>query len=112
MFSKIKKYVIGFFVLLGGVLFAFLSGKSAGRSKERRKDIDKKLDIVKTALKSNKKYKKDVQDLLKSKKKELRLFTFGTFLDSPVSNVANPKYVSYPCSSNLLALSITASTEL
>ena len=29
MFSKIKKYVIGFFVLAGGILFAFLSGKSA-----------------------------------------------------------------------------------
>jgi len=71
MFSKIKKYVIGFFVLLGGALIAFLSGKSAGRSKERRKDIDKKLDIVKTALKSNKKYKKDVQNLLEDKKKEL-----------------------------------------
>ena len=71
MFSKIKKYVIGFFVLLGGVLFAFLSGKSAGRSKERRKDIDKKLDIVKGALKSNVKYKKDVQKALKNKKKEL-----------------------------------------
>ena len=71
MFSKIKKYVIGFFVLLGGVLFAFFSGKSAGRSKERRKDIDKKLNIVKGALKSNVKYKKDVQKALKSKKKEL-----------------------------------------
>ena len=71
MFDKIKKYVIGFFVLLSGALIAFLSGKSAGRSKERTKDIDKKLDIVKGALKSNKKYKKDVQDLLKNKKKEL-----------------------------------------
>ena len=71
MFSKIKKYIIGFFVLLGGILFAFFSGKSSGRSKERRKDIDKKLDIVKVALKSKKKYKKDVQDLLKTKKKEL-----------------------------------------
>ena len=60
MFSKIKKYVIGFFVLLGGVLIAFFSGKDAGRSKERRKDIDKKLDIVKDALKSKKKYKKDI----------------------------------------------------
>ena len=70
MFSKIKKYVIGFFVLLGGVLIAFFSGKDAGRSKERRKDIDGKLKIVKKALKSNKKYKKDVQDLLESKKKE------------------------------------------
>ena len=57
MFSKIKKYVIGFFVLLGGVLFAFFSGKSSGRSKERRKDIDKKLDIVKGALKNKQKHK-------------------------------------------------------
>ena len=71
MFSKIKKYIIGFFVLLGGALIAFFSGKDAGRSKERRKDVDKKLDIVKDALKSNKKYKKDVQNLLISKKKEL-----------------------------------------
>ena len=69
MFSKIKKYVIGFFVLLGGAFIAFFSGKSAGRSKERTKDIDKKLDIVKTALKSNKKYKKDVQKILTDKKK-------------------------------------------
>ena len=71
MFSKIKKYVIGFFVLLGGVLIAFFSGKDAGRSKERRKDVDKKLKIVKKALKSKKKYKKDVQQLLNNKKKEL-----------------------------------------
>ena len=71
MFSKIKKYIIGFFVLLGGVIIAFFSGKDAGRSKERTKDIDKKLDIVKGALKSNKKYKKDVQQILDNKKKEL-----------------------------------------
>ena len=69
--KKIWKYVVGFFTILGGVLIAFFSGKDAGRSKERRKDIDKKLDIVKKALKSKKKYKKDVQDLLESKKKEL-----------------------------------------
>ena len=56
---------------MGGILVAFFSGKDAGRSKERRKDIDKKLDIVNDALKSKKKYKKDVQDVLKSKKKEL-----------------------------------------
>ena len=71
MFSKVKKYVIGFFVLLGGILFAFFSGKSTGRSKERRKDIDKKLDIVKDALKNKQKYKKDVQKALKKKKEEL-----------------------------------------
>ena len=71
MFSKIKKYVIGSFVLLGGVLVAFLSGKSTGQSKEKRKDIDKKIKIVRDALKSNKIQKKDVQKLLKDKKKEL-----------------------------------------
>ena len=71
MFSKIKKYVIGFFVLLGGALIAFFSGKDAGRSKERRKDVDKKLDIVKKALNSKKKYKKEVQIQLEDKKKEL-----------------------------------------
>ena len=71
MFSKIKKYVIGFFVLLGGALIAFLSGKSASQSKEKRKDIDKKIKIVRDALKSNKIQKKDVQKLLKDKKKEL-----------------------------------------
>ena len=54
MFGKIKKYVIGFFVLLGGALIAFLSGKSSGRSKERRKDLDKKIKVVRDALKSNK----------------------------------------------------------
>ena len=71
MFDKIKKYVIGFFVLLGGFLIAFFSGKDAGRSKERRSDIDKKIKIVRDALKSNKIRKKDVQKLLKDKKKEL-----------------------------------------
>ena len=61
MFSKIKKYVIGFFVLLGGILFAFFSGKDSGRSQEKRKDIDKKLKTVRDILKDKEKYKKDVQ---------------------------------------------------
>ena len=39
MFSKIKKYVIGFFVLCGGILVAFLSGKSAGKKDEKLKGI-------------------------------------------------------------------------
>ena len=62
---------------MGGVLFAFFSGKSSGRSKERRKDIDKKLDIVKDALKSKKKYKKDIQQILNAKKKELEALKKG-----------------------------------
>ena len=55
MFGKIKKYVIGFFVLLGGVLFAFFSGKSSGRSKERRKDIGTQdaADFLKKYAKKN-----------------------------------------------------------
>ena len=69
--KKIWKYVVGFFTILGGILIAFFSGKDAGRSKERRKDIDDKLKIVKDALKSKKKYKKDVQQILGDKKKEL-----------------------------------------
>ena len=43
MFSKIKKYVIGFFVLCGGVLFAFLTGKSAGRKQEKLGGLKKNI---------------------------------------------------------------------
>jgi len=57
MFSKIKKYVIGFFVLCGGILFAFLSGKSAGRKDEK--------------LKGLKKESKKVSDIIKRKKKTI-----------------------------------------
>ena len=69
--KKIWKYIAGFLTILGGILVAFFSGKDAGRSKERRKDIDKKLNIVKDALKSKTKYKEDVQKILIDKKKEL-----------------------------------------
>ena len=41
MFSKIKKYVIGFFVLCGGLLMAFLTGKSAGKKNEKVKNVKK-----------------------------------------------------------------------
>ena len=51
MFSKIKKYVIGFFVLCGGVLFAFLSGRSAGRKDEKLKGLKKESKKVKDLLK-------------------------------------------------------------
>ena len=51
MFSKIKKYVIGFFVLAGGILFAFLSGKSAGRKKERLGGLNKKVKETKKSIK-------------------------------------------------------------
>jgi len=46
MFHKVKKYVIGFFVLCGGILFAFLSGKSSGRKQEKLGGIDKKIKEI------------------------------------------------------------------
>ena len=71
MFSKIKKYVIGFFVLCGGVLFAFLSGKGAGRKEEKIGKLDDRLKSVKKDLKSKEKYKNGLKKTLKSKKKAL-----------------------------------------
>ena len=46
MFSKIKKYVIGFFVLCGGILVAFLSGKGAGRKEEKIDKLDERLKRI------------------------------------------------------------------
>ena len=69
--KTIWKYIVGFFTVLGGILIAFFSGKDSGRSQEKRKDIDKEIKIVRDALKSNKIRKKDVQEILVKKKKEL-----------------------------------------
>ena len=82
MFSKIKKYVIGFFVLLGGALIAFFSGKDAGRSKERRKDVDKKLKIVKKALKSRKWINRSCDAILLFMKGEWVYYFFDALHDS------------------------------
>ena len=71
MFSKIKKYVIGFFVLCGGILFAFLSGKSAGRKDEKVKGLKKQSKKVSDILKDKKKSQKAIKKSLKSKKKAL-----------------------------------------
>ena len=57
MFSKIKKYVIGFFVLLGGALIAFFSGKGAGRKEEKIGKLDDRLKSVKKDLKAKEKSK-------------------------------------------------------
>ena len=91
--KSIWKYVVGFFTLLGGILIAFFSGKDAGRSKERTKDIDKKLDIVKDALKSNKKYKKDVKNLLETKKRELEALKKEK--DKKVKDVSSDKAADF-----------------
>ena len=72
MFSKIKKYVIGFFVLCGGVLFAFLSGRSAGRKDEKLKGLKKDSKRVSDLLKDKKKSQKAIDKSLNSKKKALK----------------------------------------
>ena len=79
MFSKIKKYVIGFFVLCGGVLFAFLSGRSAGRKDEKLKGLKKDSKRVSDLLKDKKKSQKAINKSLNSKKKALK-------------NIKNKKY--------------------
>ena len=71
MFSKIKKYVVGFFVLCGGILIAFLSGKGAGRRAEKIGKLDETLKSVKKDLKAKEKQKNGVKKTLKSKKKAL-----------------------------------------
>ena len=72
MFSKIKKYVIGFFVLAGGILFAFLSGKSAGRKKERLGGLNKKIKETKKSIKKTENKKRETKKSLESKKKNLK----------------------------------------
>ena len=72
MFSKIKKYVIGFFVLCGGVLFAFLSGKSAGRKQEKLGGLKKDIKKNKKSIKSTEKLQKNVKKSIQSKKKALK----------------------------------------
>ena len=72
MFSKIKKYVIGFFVLCGGVLFAFLSGRSAGRKDEKFKGLKKESKKVDDLLKDKKKSQKAIKKSLENKKKALK----------------------------------------
>ena len=71
MFGKIKKYVIGFFLLMGGILVAFFSGKGAGRKEEKIGKLDERLKIVKKDLKAKEKSKNGLKKSLKSKKKAL-----------------------------------------
>jgi len=72
MFSKIKKYVIGFFVLAGGILFAFLSGKSAGRKKELLGGLKDKIKDTDKSIKKTKKNQKALKKTLESKKDALK----------------------------------------
>jgi septal ring factor EnvC (AmiA/AmiB activator) len=72
MFDKIKKYVIGFFVLCGGILFAFLSGKSAGRKQEKLGRLRNDIKKNKKSIKGKEKLQKNVKKSLESKKKALK----------------------------------------
>ena len=85
MFSKIKKYVIGFFVLCGGILFAFLSGRSAGRKDEKLKGLKKESKKVDDLLKDKKKSQKAIKKSLKSKKKALNDIKKKTYKKKKVS---------------------------
>ena len=71
MFSKIKKYIIGFFVLCGGILFAFLSGRSAGKKDEKLKGLKKDSKKISDLLEEKKKLQKQTKKSLQNKKKEL-----------------------------------------
>tara|TARA_R110001606_G_scaffold188507_1_gene336286 strand:- start:115 stop:393 length:279 start_codon:yes stop_codon:yes gene_type:complete len=73
MFSKIKKYIIGFFVLCGGILVAFLSGRSAGKKDEKLKGLKKKSKKVSDLLKDKKKSQKTIKKSLDVRKKPLTI---------------------------------------
>ena len=70
--GKIKKYIFGFFALLGGVLVAFLSGKSAGRKDEKFKGIKKESKKVNKRIKNREIGQKAIKRTLASKEKALK----------------------------------------
>jgi len=69
--KKLWKYIAGLLTIAGGILIAFLSGKGAGRSDEKQKDIKKKIKTAGDIIKKNKKETDVVQESLKNKKKAL-----------------------------------------
>jgi len=79
MFSKIKKYVIGFFVLCGGILAAFLSGRSAGRKDEKFKNVKKDIKKTQASIKTK---KKNISNIKKKtyKKKDIGAKEAADFL--------------------------------
>ena len=79
MFGKIKKYVIGFFVLCGGILFAFLSGKSAGRKQEKLGGLKNKIKDLDKSIKKTDKSQKALKQTLESRKKALEEIKDGKY---------------------------------
>ena len=70
--GKIRKYIFGFFALLGGILIAFLSGKSAGRRDEKLGGIKKQIKDTDKSIKNTEKDNKVLKRTLESKKKALK----------------------------------------
>ena len=69
---KIWKYIAGFFTLLGGILIAFLSGRSAGRKDEKLKGFKSDLKNLKTDRKVIKKETKKVGEIIAAKNKKIK----------------------------------------
>ena len=70
--KKLWKYIAGFFTLIGGILIAFLSGKSAGRKDEKLKGLKKESKKVSDLIKDKKKSQKAIKKSFDSKKKALK----------------------------------------
>ena len=77
-------------MLCGGILFAFLSGKSAGRKQEKLGTLKKRIKDTDKSIKATKKSQKAVKKTLESKKKSLEEIkkqreSFGAY-NGPSSN--------------------------
>ena len=77
-------------MLCGGILFAFLSGKSAGRKDEKLGNLKDDIKKNKKSIKKTKKIHKSVKKSLASKKKSLEEIkkqreSFGAY-NNPSSN--------------------------
>ena len=59
-------------MLCGGILFAFLSGKSAGRRDEKLGGLKKQIKDTDKSIKSKQKQSKALKKTLQSKKKALK----------------------------------------
>lgn len=79
MFSKFKKYIIGFFALAGGILFAFLSGKSAGRKEEKLGGLKNKIKNLDKSIKKTDKSQKALKKTLESRKEALEEIQSGKY---------------------------------
>ena len=79
MLSKVKKYIIGFFALAGGILFAFLSGKSAGRKEEKLGGLKNKIKDLDKSIKKTDKSQKALKRTLQSKKEALEEIQSGKY---------------------------------